>query len=300
MSIPLISGIQGLRDAVADLRRAGKTVGLVPTMGALHAGHGRLIETARAECGAVVVSVFVNPIQFDRPDDYERYPRTLPSDVSFAEACGADLVFAPGIAEMYPRRQRAFVDLEVLTEHLCGRFRPGHFRGVATVVAKLLNIVQPDRAYFGEKDAQQLAAIRRMVADLDLPVTIVGVPTVREADGLALSSRNRLLSSDERAVAPLLYRALQAAASAIACGESDPEKAKLSGLAVFEREPRIQVEYFEIVDPEELQPVAEIAGPVLIAAAAWLGTTRLIDNVMARPRSERTCKRGTDGSKMVP
>jgi pantoate--beta-alanine ligase len=283
MSAALVSGVQDVRDAVAGLRRAGKTIGLVPTMGALHAGHGRLIETARAECGAVAVSVFVNPIQFDRVDDYDRYPRALPSDVSFAEACGADLVFAPEIAEMYPRRQRAFVDLEVLTEHLCGRFRPGHFRGVATVVAKLLNIVQPDRAYFGEKDAQQLALIRRMVADLDLPVAIVGVPTVREADGLALSSRNRLLSSDERAVAPLLYQALQAAASAVARGESDPQKARREALAVIECEPRLRVEYFEIVDPEELQPVAEIAGPVLVAAAAWLGTTRLIDNVVARP-----------------
>jgi pantoate--beta-alanine ligase len=281
MSIQLASGVQEVRDAVAEFRRAGKVIGLVPTMGALHAGHGRLIETARGECGAVAVSIFVNPIQFDRVDDYERYPRTLESDVSFAEACGADLVFAPEIAGMYPRRQRAFVDLEVLTEHLCGKFRPGHFRGVATVVAKLLNIVQPDRAYFGEKDAQQLAVIRRMVADLNLPVEIVGVPTVREADGLALSSRNRRLSAEERAAAPALYRALQAAATVIAAGERDPRKAKQAALAVLRSRQDIKVEYFEIVDPEELQPVTEIGGPVLVAGAVWLGATRLIDNVMA-------------------
>ncbi len=283
MSAQLIHTVAGVREAVARCRGAGKTIGLVPTMGALHAGHGRLIETARAACGAVAVSVFVNPIQFDRADDYERYPRTLATDAAFAEARGADLVFAPEIAEMYPRRQRAYVDVEALTAHLCGQFRPGHFRGVATVVAKLLNIVQPDRAYFGQKDAQQLAVIRRMVADLNLPIEIVGVPTVREPDGLALSSRNQHLSAEERAAAPLLYRSLLAAEAAIASGERDPEQAKQPALAVLAPEPRLRVEYFEIVDPEELQPVAEIAGPVLIAAAAWLGATRLIDNLVARP-----------------
>jgi len=283
MSAQLVHTIAGMREAVARLRGAGKTVGLVPTMGALHAGHGRLIETARAQCGAVAVSVFVNPIQFDRADDYERYPRTLASDAGFAEARGADLVFAPEVAEMYPRRQRAYVDVEVLTDNLCGRFRPGHFRGVATVVAKLLNIVQPDRAYFGQKDAQQLAVIRRMVADLDLPVSIIGVPTVREPDGLALSSRNQHLSAEERAVAPLLCRSLLAAEAAIASGERDPERAKQAALALLAPEPRIRVEYFEIVDPEELQPAVEIVGPVLVAAAVWLGATRLIDNLVARP-----------------
>ncbi len=283
MSVEIVHSIAAVRAAVARFRRAENTIGLVPTMGALHGGHGRLIETAHAECGAVVVSVFVNPIQFDRQDDYERYPRTLASDASFAEARGADLVFAPEIAEMYPRRERAFVEIEVLTDTLCGKFRPGHFRGVATVVAKLLNIVQPDRAYFGEKDAQQLAVIRRMVADLNLPIAIVGVATVREADGLALSSRNQHLSAEERAVAPMLYQALRAAETAIADGERDPEKAKQAGLEVLARESRIRVEYFEIVDPEELQPVAEIAGPVLVAAAVWLGGTRLIDNLVARP-----------------
>ena len=279
----IVHTVAGIREAVARFRGAGKTIGLVPTMGALHAGHGRLIETARAECGAVAVSVFVNPIQCDRADDYERYPRTLATDAAFAEARGADLVFAPEIAEMYPRRQRAYIEVELLTEHLCGQFRPGHFRGVATVVAKLLNIVQPDRAYFGEKDAQQLAVIRRMVADLNLPVAIVGVPTVREADGLALSSRNQHLSAEERAAAPLLYQSLLTAGAAIAGGERDPEGAKKGALGALARESRMRVEYFEIVDPEDLQPVAEIAGPVLVAAAVWLGGTRLIDNLVARP-----------------
>jgi pantoate--beta-alanine ligase len=287
MSAAVLHTIAATREDVTRFRAAGKVVGLVPTMGALHAGHGRLIETARAECGAVVVSVFVNPIQFDRTDDYERYPRTLESDAAFAEACGAGLIFAPEVAEMYPRRERSFVDVELLTDRLCGKFRPGHFRGVATVVTKLLNIVQPDRAYFGEKDAQQLAVIRRMVADLNLPVAIVGVPTVREPDGLALSSRNRHLSAEERAIAPLLHRSLRAAEAVIARGERQAEEARRAALDVLEREPRIKVEYFEIVDPEELQPVAEIAGPVLLAAAIWLGSTRLIDNLTAPPPAAR-------------
>jgi pantoate--beta-alanine ligase len=283
MSAELLRTIGSVRDAVVQFRRAGKTIGLVPTMGALHEGHGRLIETARAECGCVVVSVFVNPIQFNQRDDYERYPRTLDTDLRFCDARGADIVFAPEIAEMYARAQRTYVDVEVLTAHLCGAFRPGHFRGVATVVAKLFNIVQPDRAYFGEKDAQQLAVIRRMVEDLNLPLTIVGVPTVREASGLALSSRNQHLSEGERAIAPALYRALQTAAAAIGGGMRDAHAAKGEALAVLAREPLMRVEYLEIVDPSELQPVAEISGPVLIAAAVWVGSTRLIDNLLVKP-----------------
>jgi pantoate--beta-alanine ligase len=279
MSVQLVRTVQGVRDVLATVRREGRIIGLVPTMGALHAGHGRLIETARAECGCVVVSVFVNPIQFNRPDDYERYPRTLETDLRFAEERGADVVFAPDIAEMYPRTQRAHVDVEALTDHLCGKFRPGHFRGVTTVVAKLFNIVQPERAYFGEKDAQQLAVIRRMVEDLNIPVTIVGVPTVREASGLALSSRNQHLSADERCIATALHQALQAAKESVARGTADAEAVKREALEVLASRPQIRVEYFEIVDPDELQPVAEIRGPVLIAVAAWLGSTRLIDNV---------------------
>ncbi|HVX67670.1 MAG TPA: pantoate--beta-alanine ligase [Bryobacteraceae bacterium] len=285
MSAQLIRTVQGVRDALARVRREGKLIGLVPTMGALHDGHGRLIETARKECASVVVSVFVNPIQFNRSDDYERYPRTLETDLRFAEQRGADLVFAPENAEMYPRTQRTHVEVEALADHLCGKFRPGHFRGVATVVTKLLNIVQPDRAYFGEKDAQQLAVIRRMVVDLNMPVEIVGVPIVREASGLALSSRNRHLSEEERRTATALYRSLRAAQAAVARGEADPDKVKREALAVLAEHPAIQVEYFEIVDPCEVQPVVEIRGPVLVAVAAWLGSTRLIDNVTATPQT---------------
>ena len=279
MSARLARTIAEVRAAVAQARGEGKIVGLVPTMGALHAGHGRLIETARGECGLVVVSVFVNPIQFNQPADYERYPRTLDTDLASAEACGADVVFAPEIAEMYPRPRRTYVDVEKLTDHLCGAFRPGHFRGVTTVVAKLFQIVQADRAYFGEKDAQQLAVIRRMVRDLDMPVEIVGVPTVREPDGLALSSRNARLSAEERRVATTLYAALRTARECIERGVRDAAEATRAAAAVLAGQPLIRTEYFEIVDPEELQPVAEIRGPVLVAAAVWVGETRLIDNV---------------------
>ncbi|HEX8985958.1 MAG TPA: pantoate--beta-alanine ligase [Bryobacteraceae bacterium] len=285
MSAQLVHTVQGVRDALARSRREGKLIGLVPTMGALHAGHGRLIETARRECATVVVSVFVNPIQFNNAGDYERYPRTLETDLRFAGRLGAELVFAPEDAEMYPLPQRTHVDVDALTEHLCGKFRPGHFRGVATVVAKLFNIVQPDRAYFGEKDAQQLAVIRRMALDLNMPVEILAVPTVREPDGLALSSRNRLLSAAERAAAPALHQSLSVAAAAIAAGETDPSRVREKALAVLAQRPEFHTEYFEIVDSGEVQPVAEIRGPVLVAAAAWLGSTRLIDNVTATPRT---------------
>jgi pantoate--beta-alanine ligase len=275
-----IQSILELRYALADVRRADRIIGLVPTMGALHAGHGRLIEMARQQTDCVVVSIFVNPIQFDQRQDYDRYPRPLAEDLEFCSAGGVDIVFTPSIEEMYPSPLRAFVDVARVTEHLCGKFRPGHFRGVATVVLKLLNIVQPDRAYFGEKDAQQLAAIRRMTIDLDVPVEIVGVPTVREDDGLALSSRNRHLSPLERRIAPALYRALQEAGQLIESGLTDPQQIKTKALATLHPFPQIRIEYFEIVDPLEMHPVERIAGPVRVAVAAWLGSTRLIDNIL--------------------
>lgn len=282
MSCQPIPSIAALRRTLAAVRHSGKTIGLVPTMGALHAGHGRLIEEARAATDFVVVSVFVNPIQFNRQDDYARYPRTLSGDVRFAEERGAAVVFAPPEEEMYPRPLETFVEVPRLAEHLCGAFRPGHFRGVATVVAKLLNIVQPDRAYFGEKDAQQLAVIRRMVADLNLPVEIVGVPIVRQPDGLALSSRNQLLSPEGRIAATALYRALSQARKAIAGGETDPAAVKQAALAALAG---WTVEYMEVVDADDMQPVARIGGPVRVAVAAWLEGVRLIDNVAARPTS---------------
>lgn len=268
-----------VRQAVAAARARGQSIEFVPTMGALHQGHGALIEQARGRRGFLVVSIFVNPIQFDRQDDYQLYPRDLEADLEFCRARGVDLVFAPSVEEMYPEPLRTFVEVTGLTEHLCGRFRPGHFRGVATVVTKLFGIVQPDRAYFGEKDAQQLAVVRRMVRDLNLPVEIVPVPTVREPDGLALSSRNQRLGFEERRAAAALYRALLAAADCVARGESDPERVRRAGLAVLEREPLLRVEYFEAVDPDEIQPLGEIRGEVLLAAAVWAGSTRLIDNL---------------------
>lgn len=280
MSAALVHSIAELRERLSRVRSEGRTIGLVPTMGALHAGHGRLIEQARRDADYVVVSIFVNPIQFNQQDDYQRYPRTLPTDLEFCEARGVDFVFAPSVEEMYPRPQRSFVEVSGLTEHLCGAFRQGHFRGVATVVLKLFDIVQPTRAYFGEKDAQQLAVIRRVVSDLNVPVEIVGLPTVREPDGLALSSRNRQLDPSQREAARVLYQALQAAEAAIARGATRPDEVKKEALAVFERQPLARVEYLEIVDPAEIQPVDRIEGPVLVAAAIWIGPTRLIDNVL--------------------
>ena len=266
---------------VRDFLESKKNVGLVPTMGALHAGHERLIETARRDSDVLAVSIFVNPMQFGPNEDYSRYPRPLSHDLGTCESRSVDLVFAPSVEEMYPAPPLASVEVGRLSEHLCGKSRPGHFRAVATVVMKLLNIVQPQRAYFGEKDMQQLTIIRRMVADLNLNITIVGVPTVRETDGLALSSRNKYLSAEERKAAPALYRALQEAGRRIGGGEKDASKVRETALGVLANSPLIRVEYIEIVDPDELQPIATISGPVRIAGAIWVGATRLIDNVTA-------------------
>ena len=278
MTSDLVPSIAGLRERLLLPRLRGRIIGLVPTMGALHAGHAELIELARAECQLVVVSIFVNPIQFDRRDDYDAYAIDLARDVEFCSALGADFVFAPPAQEMYPQPPRTFVDLEGLTEHLCGKFRPGHFRGVATVVAKLFHIVSPDRAYFGEKDAQQLAVIQRMVDDLNMAVAIVPVATVRESDGLALSSRNQRLSAEERQIAPALYQSLQTAAECIRSGAS-VEQARTTALAHLQERPEFRVEYFEIVDASTMSPVEALGGPACIAAAAWLGSVRLIDNI---------------------
>jgi pantoate--beta-alanine ligase len=248
-------------------------------MGALHAGHGTLIECARRETDCVVVSIFVNPIQFDRREDFEAYQVNLDRDREFCEARGVDVIFAPAPADIYPPQHNTFVEVTRLADHLCGKFRPGHFRGVATVVAKLLNIVAPDKAYFGEKDAQQLAVIQRMVADLNIPVEIVPVPTVREADGLALSSRNQRLNPEERRIAPALYQALEAARSLITAGIVEASEIKQTALLRLGRESQIRVEYLEVVDPLTMTPVDRVSGPVRIAAAVWLGATRLIDNV---------------------
>lgn len=277
-----IPSIAGVRARVSRERSGGRSISLVPTMGALHAGHGALMTQARGESDVVVVSIFVNPIQFDRREDYEAYLINAAEDEEFCARHEVDLVFAPSAEEMYPGPPRTFVDVEGLADHLCGPFRPGHFRGVATVVAKLFHIVAPDRAYFGEKDAQQLAVIRRMASDLNMPVTVVPVPTVREADGLAMSSRNRRLRPEERAAAPALYQALQAGRERVRQGAAASADVKQAALAVLRAVPQIRVEYLEVVDADTMTPVEEIAGPVTIAVAAWVGSTRLIDNVPVR------------------
>lgn len=271
----VISTIRELREQLAAQKPA-----LVPTMGALHLGHARLIETSVRENPSTAVSIFVNPSQFNDPADFDRYPRTLDADLALCESLGVDIVFTPPPEEIYPRPQQAFVDVERVTKHLEGAFRPGHFRGVATVVLKLFQIFEPTRAYFGEKDYQQLAMIRRMVEDLNVPVEIAAVPTVREPDGLALSSRNRLLDAENRRAAPDLYRALRLAAMKIADGVRDAATIKYAALAELSN-PLIRVEYLEVVDPVWVEPVEHIDGPVRIAVAAQLGGVRLIDNIGA-------------------
>jgi pantoate--beta-alanine ligase len=273
----VITGIGALRQRLG--RERGRSIGLVPTMGALHRGHAKLLEIARRENDFLVTSIFVNPIQFDRREDFENYPRTTEDDLRACERQGVDLVFAPSAADLYPREQLTFVESPALAAHLCGAHRPGHFRGVATVVLKLFNIVQPDRAYFGEKDAQQLAIIRRMVDDLNVPVMVVPVATVREPDGLALSSRNKHLTPAQREIAPVLARALRNAIDSINGSERRADVIRDAALETFAQWREARVEYFEITDPDTLQPVARVEGPVLVAGAMWLGSTRLIDNM---------------------
>jgi pantoate--beta-alanine ligase len=280
MPATLVDTIAAVRGRTADARRQKQAVGFVPTMGALHDGHARLIETARRGCDVVVVSIFVNPLQFDRPEDLEKYPRSLEADMARCDALGVDTVFAPGVNEMYPRPALCTVDPGSLAAHLCGRFRPGHFAGVATVVLKLFEIVRPDRAYFGEKDAQQLAVVRRLVTDLNVPVDVIGVPTVREDDGLAMSSRNQRLDPTERQLAVSLFRALETAQRQIASGVRDAAAVIREAAAAIPTDECLRLEYLEIVDPETMQPVTRIIGPVRVAGALWVGSTRLIDNIL--------------------
>ncbi|HVG54759.1 MAG TPA: pantoate--beta-alanine ligase [Vicinamibacterales bacterium] len=283
MSAEVAGSIARVRAWRDGHRLAGRRVGFVPTMGALHEGHARLIEVARQNGDRIIVSIFVNPLQFDRKDDLERYPRTLDADLQICNRLGVEFVFAPPVEEMYPAEPVCTVTVKRITDRLCGQFRPGHFDGVATVVTKLFEIVQPDVAYFGEKDAQQLAVIRRMVSDLNMPIQIAGVATVREADGLALSSRNARLSPEERSKATTLYRALREAERAIAAGERDARAVERRAAAVIPPDASLRLEYLEVVDPIELQRVVTIAGDVLVAGALWVGSTRLIDNITCGP-----------------
>ena len=252
-------------------------------MGNLHAGHARLIETARGECDVVAVSIFVNPIQFDRLEDYERYGRTVKADVALCSRSGADLIFVPAVEEMYPKPNQTSVDVQGVTDYFCGGSRPGHFRGVTTVVTKLFHIIQPQLAFFGQKDAQQLAAIQRMVDDLNFPVRIVPVETVREQDGLAMSSRNTRLNPEERQLAVCLYRALQRVRELIESGVRDLSSILARPLALLDQ-PGIRIDYFGLADPVTMSPVGRIDGPALAMGAIWIGETRLIDNIMCIPR----------------
>ena len=277
--LPCIDTIAGVRSALEEARSRGATVGLVPTMGALHQGHLSLIRKARSENDLVVVSIFVNPTQFRAGEDLETYPRDLKRDLQLARSAGADLVFSPPVREMYPKGFSSWVEVEGLTQGLCAASRPGHFRGVCTVVAKLFNICRPDRAYFGEKDAQQLAVIKKMVRDLDMAVEVVPCPTVREPDGLALSSRNVRLSPEERVQAPVLYRALSAALTLVENGEREAGRLKDEICAVLAEADLAKIDYVEAVDADGLVPLDVLAGPCLIALAVWFGDTRLIDNL---------------------
>ena len=275
----IISGsVQETREVIGNWKKRGFSVGLVPTMGYLHPGHISLIERARKENDMVVVSIFVNPIQFGPNEDLDKYPRDMAHDREVCEKAGAELIFAPEPSEMYPSENLVFVDIKELGNGLCGAKRPGHFRGVCTVVSKLFNIVLPDRAYFGEKDAQQLAIIRRMVKDLNFGTEIVSCPIVREPDGLAMSSRNLYLSPEERKAALSISRSLSAAKELMRKGEKDSVKIREAIVAGISSEPLVKIDYAEIVDSADLSPVEKIEKPVLAAAAVYFGKTRLIDN----------------------
>ncbi len=279
----LVTGIPELRRQLAEVRASGEKIGLVPTMGALHAGHLSLVEAARQEADCVVASVFVNPTQFGPHEDFGRYPRTLAEDHRALSARGVRFVFAPETAEMYPADFATFVDVPDIARTLEGAFRPGHFRGVATVCLKLFNIVAPDFVYFGQKDYQQSLLIRRMVTDLNLPLVVRVCPIVRDADGLALSSRNAYLSPGERQRALVLSRALHVAESAIQNGQRRTSLVRDEALAVMAQEPEVRLDYLVVADPEKLVEPETIDGPVLVAVAARVGGTRLIDNVIVHP-----------------
>ncbi|AFV12839.1 pantothenate synthetase PanC [Thermacetogenium phaeum DSM 12270] len=276
----VITRVAAMQELCLHLKRSGKSIGLVPTMGYLHEGHLSLIRAARGENDIVVMSNFVNPLQFGPKEDFATYPRDPERDNRLAEAAGVDYVFAPSGAEMYPEGYSTFVEVKGdIAEKMCGRSRPGHFRGVTTVVLKLFLITQPDRAYFGQKDAQQAVIIKKMVADLNIPVRIVTCPIIREADGLALSSRNTYLSPEERKQALALPRALSAGKEMILKGETDPRRVRQEILRVLESSPGIRVDYVEVVGGEDLAELGELKGRVLLAAAVYVGKTRLIDNI---------------------
>ncbi len=274
-----------MQETALALRAAGRRLGVVPTMGCLHEGHASLIRLARARSDVTIVTLFVNPAQFGPNEDFAHYPRPFERDAALCEAEGADILFAPEAGTVYAPDASVWIDEDRLSRGLCGASRPGHFRGVCTVVAKLFNLTQPHVAVFGEKDAQQLRVLRRMVRDLDISVEIVAGPTVREPDGLAMSSRNRYLSDDERAQAPCLRRALDTAERLVVAGERDAVRLRAAMVGEIGRAPLARIDYIDLVDDETLEPVATLARPVLAALAVFLGSTRLIDNTVLRDSS---------------
>jgi pantoate--beta-alanine ligase len=278
--LPAVADITDLRAAVAAARAAGRRIGFVPTMGALHEGHLRLLDRARADADFVVLSIFVNPLQFGPTEDLARYPRDLARDRALAATRGADLCFAPAVETMYPAGAETRVVPGEAAARWEGAVRPGHFAGVLTVVLKLLNLVQPDVVVFGQKDAQQAALVRAMIRDLDVPVRLVVAPTVREADGLALSSRNAYLSPEERASALVLSRALRAAHAGYVAGERRAARLQETIASVLAEEPTVRADYIAIVEPERLEPVDVVAPDTLVALAVRVGTTRLLDNIV--------------------
>jgi len=276
----VLKTIAETRSACARFRAAGKTLGLVPTMGSLHEGHLSLVRAAQASCDAVAVSIFVNPTQFGPHEDFAAYPRSLEEDRRILDAAGVDLVFAPSSEEMYPEGAGTFVEVAGLSDRLDGASRPGHFRGVATVVAKLFHIFSPERAFFGQKDAAQVAVLRKMVRDLQFPVQMEVCPTVREPDGLALSSRNRNLSGEERRQALVLSRTLLGVQRQVQGGERESGKLLATAMQILEEEPAVKVDYCRVVDPATLEDVRDLGHGALVAVAAYLGATRLIDNLL--------------------
>jgi pantoate--beta-alanine ligase len=278
----VITSVAGMKSLARQWKKEGKKVGFVPTMGYLHEGHLSLVRESKKRADITVVSIFVNPAQFGPNEDFKKYPRDLEKDSAYLEKGGVDCLFYPDAAEIYPPGYRTYVEVRGLQDRLCGKSRPGHFQGVATVILKLFDIVGPDLAFFGAKDAQQVLIIEKMAADLDLGTEVVTCPIVRDPDGLALSSRNAYLSSEERKAALVLSRSLRWAERAISAGERDAAKVIAGIRSLIEAEPLARVDYVEAVDPLDLDSVAEIRGDVLIVLAVFVGSTRLIDNIRVR------------------
>lgn len=277
--------VRSLAKKVFEIRKHNKTIGLVPTMGFLHDGHRSLIKKARQDTDCVIVSIFINPAQFGPKEDLKKYPKSLKKDLGFCEREGVDIVFAPEAEEMYPENYATYVNVGNITDALCGASRPGHFQGVATVVTKLFNITMPDIAYFGHKDAQQAIVIKKMAEDLNMSVNIKVMPTVREKDGLAMSSRNVYLSREERIQAQSIYKSLKLAKELFNNGEMDSWKIINKIKRVISKQPDARVEYIKVVDIRDLKDIKKISGKALMAIAVWIGKTRLIDNVVLKTGS---------------